>query len=288
MRFLCLLCIFIVSCTKGEAQQTLPHVEEQPTLIGGTPASPADWPASVYARMGNSACSATVVGEQVLLIASHCVTHGGTASFSVGANAYTSVCARSPKYRAGIDHDLALCKVSKKVEGVPYEVVNQDATLVKVGDKVLLTGYGCVRPGGGGGNDGVYRIGEATVFGLPAGNEYDYYTKGKAALCFGDSGGSAYVYLDAAKTKRVQISVNSKGDIKDESWITSTSTGASVDFIRDWSTANNVAMCGVHADAKGCRGETAVPPAPSPKPSMTCKDLYKKLELCLKEDVIFL
>ncbi len=290
MRFIVLLLSLfaIQSCTETKAQQrNTPQVpEEFPTLIGGTPANPADWPASVYAHMGNSACSATVVGEQVLIIASHCVSHGGSASFSVGANNYTSTCARSPKYRQGIDHDLALCKVSKKVEGIKYENVNQDNALVKVGDTILLTGYGCIRPGGGGGNDGIYRIGEAKVFGLPSGNNYDIYTKGRAALCYGDSGGSAYVYLDAEKTKRVMISTNSKGDIREESWITSTSTPASVDFIKDWSAQNSVKICGVHSDATGCRGEGENPP-PTPPPATSCKDAYKKLEVCIKEDVIF-
>jgi len=290
MRFI-VLSLFLFafeSCTETKAQQrNTPQVsEDKPTLIGGTPANPADWPASVYARMGNSACSATVIGEQVLMIASHCVSHGGSASFSVGANSYTSTCSRSPKYRQGIDHDIALCKISKKVEGIKYENINQDNALVKVGDTVLLTGYGCIRPGGGGGNDGVYRIGEAKVFGLPSGNNYDIYTKGRAALCYGDSGGSAYYYLDPAKTKRVVISTNSKGDIREESWITSTSTPASVEFIKTWSDQNSVKICGVHPDATGCRDAAEIPDQ-SPEPADTCKELYQKLGQCIKDEVIF-
>jgi hypothetical protein len=240
------------------------HAQE---LIGGRNADPKDWPASVYASMNGSACSATVVGEQVLFIASHCVSHGGKASFSVGPNRYTSTCARSPKYRRGIDHDLALCKVEKKVEGTEYEVVNIDGSLVKVGSEVLLTGYGCIRKGGGGGNDGIYRIGEAKVTRLPNGtNNWDYVTQGKAALCYGDSGGSAYVYLDSQKTKRVMISVNSKGDISTTSYITSTSTTDSVEFMKQWSQENNVEICGLHAGAKGCRDEVEPKPEPSPDP----------------------
>lgn len=55
MRFIVLLLSLfaIQSCTETKAQQrNTPQVpEEFPTLIGGTPANPADWPASVYAHM---------------------------------------------------------------------------------------------------------------------------------------------------------------------------------------------------------------------------------------------
>ncbi len=274
-------------CKKANANPESGSTEDK-TLIGGRPADLKDWPASVYAHMGNAACTATIVGEQVLIIASHCVSHGGSASFSIGANSYTSTCSRSPLYRRGVDHDLALCKISRKVENVTFENVNLNPDLVKLGDEILLTGYGCIQKGGGGGNDGIYRIGEAKVTALP--KPYDYYTNGKAALCFGDSGGPAFAYLDAEKKVRVQISVNSKGDINVESLLSSTSTQASIDFIKQWSSDNSVAMCGVHADAKGCRGavEPPKPPKPEdPKPTV-CKDMYKKLENCIKEDVLSL
>lgn len=269
----------VASCHKGKSQ------EEQPTLIGGREADPKDWPASVYARMGNSACTATVVGERVLIIASHCVAHGGTASFSIGANAYTSTCSRSPLYRQGTDHDLALCKISTPVRGIAFENVNQDASLIQVGREILLTGYGCIHEGGGGGNDGIFRIGEAKIIQLPS--PYDLVAQGKAALCFGDSGGAAYLYTDDAKTRRVQVTTNSKGDIRTTSYLTSTSSQASIDFLKSWSTANSVSICGVSADAVGCR-DAVTPPqpspgGPSPKPEPGCRELYTKLGFCLKD-----
>ncbi len=270
-----LISMFLWSCIES-TKPNAPKIEtgkteeapqnKSPALIGGRPADPADWPASVYARMNGSACSATVVGENTLLIASHCVEHGARAEFSIGATNYSSKCSRSPLYRRGVDHDLALCKTDKNVQGIKYENVNQDPSLVKVGTEVLLTGYGCIRAGGGGGNDGVYRIGEAKIMGLPSGNDYDYYAKGGAALCYGDSGGSAYLYLDSAKTKRIVVSTNSKGDIRVKSWITSTSTEASISFIKAWAEENQTLICGVHSEAKGCRGAEEQP-LPSPTPA---------------------
>jgi hypothetical protein len=186
-----------------------------------------------------------------------------------------------------VDHDLALCKINKKVEGIPFESVNTDPSLLAVNKEILLTGYGCVRQGGGGGNDGVYRIGEAKIIALP--DPYDLTARGKAALCFGDSGGPAFIYLDELKSKRVQISVNSKGDIRTTSYLTVTSSEASIDFMKKWASENKVEICGVTENAKGCRGAEDKPDDPPvpPKPA-ACMEAYKKLESCIKEDVILL
>lgn len=292
--------LLAVACRKGKSEnptpepdepsaqeQPAPSPEAEPALIGGRPADPKEWPASVYASMSGARCSATVVGPQVLTIASHCVAHGGAAAFSAGPNRYTSVCSRSPLYRKGTDHDLALCKISQPVEGIPFEVINTDEDLIKVGSEILLTGYGCVRPGGGGGNDGIYRIGEAKI--IRESNPYDFTARGKAALCFGDSGGPAFIYLDEAKTKRVQVSTNSKGDIRTTSYLTSLSTRASKSFIESWAKENKVKICGIDKDLEGCRHGEAVPPPPPPDPdegNMTCSKIYEKLAACIKTDVV--
>jgi len=104
----------------------------KPVLIGGRTADPKDWPASMYAQMNGARCTATIVGERVLFIAAHCVASGGTATFRVGSQSYSSVCTHSKDYAANATADYALCQVDRVVEGVPYELVNQDARLVKV------------------------------------------------------------------------------------------------------------------------------------------------------------
>jgi hypothetical protein len=164
--------------------------EYGPTLIGGTPAPAADWPASVYAAMGGSRCSATVIGERVLLIASHCVRDGGTATFSVLSNQYQAVCSHTAGYPRNSTYDWALCLVDRRVAGVEYENVATEQGDIRVGTTLRLTGYGCIRSGGGGGNDGVFRIGTAPVTRLPSGSDADIVTRGQAALCYGDSGGA--------------------------------------------------------------------------------------------------
>jgi hypothetical protein len=223
----------------------------KPTLINGLPAEPGDWPASVYAKMGDAACSATIVGERVLLMASHCMSEGAKVSFTAHANNYTARCNHHPEYRRNSTADWALCLIDRPVTGVPFEVLGVNEKLT-IGETVTLTGYGCIRPGGGGGNDGIFRIGDATVQGLPSGSTYDVVTKGGGALCFGDSGGSAYRLHDDGN--RFIFGVNSRGDIQTMSYLPSVASKSFVSWAQSWAkTNNNVKICGLHDDAASCR-----------------------------------
>lgn len=237
--------------------------EVGPMLIGGVPAKPEEWPASVYARMGNSACSATVVGERTLLIASHCVSNGGTASFSVGGNAYRSVCTHAPGYggwRGNSTYDWSLCLVDRKVTGIAFEALATTSEGVAVGVQLRLTGYGCIRSGGGGGNDGVFRIGTAPVTSLPSGSNADIVTRGQVALCYGDSGGA--VYLEKEDGSRVIVGVNSRGNISTTSYLPAVYHSQFKTFLASWASSKAQKICGVHADALGCRD--ALEPEPDP------------------------
>jgi hypothetical protein len=265
------------------------------TLIGGKPADPKDWPASMYASMSGARCTATVVGEHVLLIASHCVGNGAKAQFKAAGETFTSVCTHHPKYSGNSTADWALCLVDKKVPALPFESMNSDGSIIKLGEKLMLTGFGCISPGGGGGNDGIYRIGEATIVGLPSGNSNDITTQGGAALCFGDSGGPAFKIMG---DKRVVVSVNSRGDIRTHSYLVATHTEMAQSFFKSWADKNAVKICGIHADAAGCRNAATPPPSPPPSPTppppsptppapppppphQPCKDAYDQLGKCL-------
>jgi hypothetical protein len=138
-----------------------------------------------------------------------------------------------------------------------YETVNTDATRIRIGTELLLTGFGCTQDTGTG-SDGNYRIGEATVSALPSGSNNDMTTSGDVALCYGDSGGGAFLFLDTAQKKRVQVSVNSRIEVLDDgrlgksSFLSSTSTMASQSFLKRWASANTADICGVTPSAKNC------------------------------------
>lgn len=241
-----ILLVFLCAFTRALAGDV------EPKLIGGREAAKADWPASVYSSQGNSRCTSTVVGKRTVLTAAHCVGNGGTLTFTdLAGKKYTSKCTHAPEYRGNSTADWALCLVTEDVSMLA-EVLNQDEDLVKVGDEVLLAGYGCIRRGGSGGNDGKYRIGEAKVTQVPSGRSFDIVTKGNAALCFGDSGGAAFMLLP--DDKRLLISVNSRGDIATTSYLSSVATAPFKAFVKSWSEKNGQKVCGVHDDAEGCRG----------------------------------
>lgn len=232
-----------------------------PTLIGGRPANPAEWPASVYASANGARCSATVVGPKSVAIAAHCVGDGQSISFTAGANRYSARCTHMPEYRSNSTADWAMCLVSQEVTGVPFEVIDvgNDGVPLAIGDEVQLTGYGCTNPGGGGGNDGTFRIGEANVTRLPSGSNYDTVTTGKAALCFGDSGGAMYCKKNG---KRRLCGINSRGDIRTTSYLSSTFVPKHKAWIEKWASANGAEVCGVTPNARGCRDS-----GPAPLPS---------------------
>jgi hypothetical protein len=218
-------------------------------LINGTPAVASEWPASVVAAIGSNRCSATIVGPRTLLIAAHCLGPGVPVRFAIGASEYSSRCTRHPAYPAQ-DIDVALCQIDREVTDVPYENVLVDADRVTVDQTLLLTGYGCNQMGGHGGNDGVFRIGEAKVIGLPQPPSVHIVTRGAVALCFGDSGGGAYL---VEGERRVLVGVNSKGNLSTDSYLAATFDARIVEFFQSWTASTGERVCGLHDDVVGCR-----------------------------------
>ncbi len=228
-------------------------------LIGGEPADLRNYPAVVYSRQGSARCTATVVGPKALLIAAHCVANNATAYFKVQGKDYSAKCSISSSYPHDSTADWGLCAVSRVVEGIQYEVLSQELGDVKVGDRILLTGYGCIHPrrpdgtGGDGGNDGVYRVGEAIVSQVPSPGSNDIVTNLGSSLCFGDSGGPAFKKLSADGFVRRLLSVNSRGDIRTTSFLVSIATDDAKSFLHAWIRKTGLAICGVSKDAQGCR-----------------------------------
>lgn len=237
-----------------------------PALIGGTVADPADWPASPW--VGN--CSSTLVGPRVLETAAHCVSNGGTKSFTIGATRYTATCTHHPSYRGNSTADWALCVLPSPVPNVPYEsLAKPDDFECRVGAKVLWTGYGCTRWGGQ--LDGRFRTGEVGIIRCPSGTNYDIVTRGSVALCSGDSGGGGYD-VSADGSRRV-IGKNSRSNTTDTSYVSSTATQAHYTWAMSWASSKGVQICGYHEGVEGCRGASPDPdPQPDPDPAPDCSE----------------
>jgi hypothetical protein len=225
---------------------------ESPVLIGGVIADPSEFKASPW--VGN--CTAAIVGERVLFTAAHCVSNGGSKTFTIGTTRYSSKCTHHPEYRNNSTADFAVCLIDKPVTGdLEFEAV-ATSTDYQLGQMFLLSGYGCQKWGGG--LDGKYRIGRAKITKLPSGTNYDTITQGDVALCSGDSGGPAwFVYPDGS---RKLAGVNSRSNTTTTSYLSSHAVKTAQDFYKSWASNNSVRICGIHQDAVKCRGTR--PPEP--------------------------
>jgi hypothetical protein len=233
----------------------------QPSLRGARLANPKDWPASFYSIHPGGSCTSTLVGPRAVITAAHCAPNGATIAITLAQRTYRGTCTQSPPYSTGSGEsaDWSVCLMEADVSMGPYETINKDSTRIALGTSLLLTGFGCTQDNGTGGNDGNYRVGEASVSGLPAGTSNYITTSGEVALCFGDSGGGAFLFLDPGKTRRVQVSVNSRvntlasGALGPQSSLASLSTESAQTFIKGWAKNNGAGVCGVTPGLGHCR-----------------------------------
>lgn len=212
-------------------------------LINGKPVEPGTFKEVVRIRSNGAGCTATVVGPRVIATAAHCARTGAEATFEVDGTEYTATITRSSLY-PGKDHDIALGVTTKQITGVEYASIGGTATK---GLGLTLLGYGCTQPGGSGGNDGVLRIGESAIVDF---SDYDMVSKkpGGAALCYGDSGGPAFVIDNG---KHLLLGINSKGNIQDTNYNTRTDISESKSFVQGFAQNQGVKICGVNDDCSG-------------------------------------
>lgn len=219
-----------------------------PTLIGGSEALPGEFEEVIKIRHERSSCSAAVVGEYAVLTAGHCVSAGGKIEYQIGQVLYSAVCERTKKYNeTEYHHDMAICKSDKPMK-VKYAHVSLKGPAHL--ERVTLIGYGCHKPGGGGGY-GILRYGIAPVTRLAGGDSYWFYTESQTALCFGDSGGPAFKKVISPKDEIHYIyGVNSRGDIRSISLLTAVYLPESQLFLKAWSEKHKVDVCGLTSDCK--------------------------------------
>lgn len=272
------VCVLSSTVSNGEPVTTPYFVDlsdpkdQSPALIGGTVQDPKQWPASPW--VGN--CSSTLIGDRVLLTAAHCVSNGGSKTFTIGTTRYSSKCTHHADYRRNSTADWALCLVDKVISDTAFEAVATEAEAACAPSvNYLWTGYGCQRWGGG--IDGKFRAGLVATISCPKNTNYDVVTRGSVALCSGDSGGGGYVVM--ADGARKVVGVNSRSNTTDTSYVSNTFGQKFRTWAKSWADEKQTKICGIHADATSCRGGGSDPdPDPDPK---DCKDHWIKVDQTL-------
>ena len=236
-------------------------------IIGGVKADPAEWPATfIFARAQKGSCTSTAIGPHSILTAAHCVNDQATGFIELPNR--TRIAARchhhsgyhqkvaddDPQWEPKVSPDFALCFTKDAMTGTEFERINADLMVLEKARSVHLLGFGCNAVGGVDRGFGILYEGDAGITSLPSGRSYYTRTFGGAAVCYGDSGGSAYLYLNqGSRFARVLIGVNSRGDIRTESLLSTTSVSGFVEWATRISKAEGRMICGLHPEAPGCR-----------------------------------
>ncbi len=218
-------------------------------LIGGTEVNKNEFPEIVRISIGNSRCSAVIVGPRVVMTAAHCIEDSNEITqidFSIQKTPFHAKCQQSPEWKdPNVYHDLALCKTDEEISDIHYATVSDKA--LQINDEVNLTGYGCTAADGNGGNDGILRMGSAKVTELPSPRIPWFQTIDQTVLCSGDSGGPALLKSEYSTTRYV-VGINSMGDSINISFMTALWIDKSIVFMKNFETKNDVKICGVSAN----------------------------------------
>jgi len=210
------------------------------------------WPATfTFKNAEGGGCTATAIGQKVILTAAHCVKNGATGLVALARASVQVTCSHHPKYPDDISSDFALCVAQNPLPDLGYQRVNTDPALVNVDATIVLLGYGCLQPGGVDRSFGTLYQGTADVQRLTGPDNF-IIVSGDSAVCFGDSGGGAFS-ADSVAT-RLLIGVNARGDISKTSWLASTSSPTFIDWAKKWSGDKGAAICGISNSAQGCGG----------------------------------
>jgi hypothetical protein len=229
-------------------------------LMRGTEIDIDYFPEAIYIRnTENERCTATLVGKYALLTAAHCVD-SNFYIYPVHSNriVFAAFCENHPRYQ-GENFDIALCKSDRPIHVRPASISQAH---LHIGDKVLLTGYGCSSVDRLAGSDGIFRIGMSTIYQLPLGSDTFFHTYHDATLCAGDSGGASYYPMRNYNVEKHYIlGVNARSDFESRSLMTAVFNHDVLKWMRHWSRHYQARICGLNED---CADYIRRPDTPRP------------------------
>lgn len=152
------LSIIFVLCIK----LALADTQTSPRVVGGTDASPGDWPWMVALVSTGSTpvsgqfCGGSLINPSWVMTAAHCVTNPYITDFVVYAGAYDLISSPGtystvdsihvhPDYHApALDYDIALIKLSSPISTIPpVQLINpQQMSALSPGEPATVIGFG--------------------------------------------------------------------------------------------------------------------------------------------------
>lgn len=241
------------------------------------------WTSTVlFTSPSGSICSSTVIGARVILTAASCTEslQAGDPNdkkqnyAKIGDTLFALSCEQHPAYKTDPSADFALCLATHSFTSSNIERINTDQKKLSLGTNVTMVGYGCRVKDGIDRRLGELTKGNAIINKLPD-QTTQYAIVTGAVACFGDSGGGTYL---STPEKRILVGVNSRSDLREQSWISLTSSQTFLEWARRWATVHQVGLCGI-SDEASCHFETTFKPTPTPPSSSAASNAAQRLSI---------
>lgn len=237
-----------------------------PDLYGGRPATEKELRPVTF--MGF--CTTTIIGTDKAsnkswwVTASHCVENQQKVNFKTrDGQVMNTICARHDLYNdSSVIYDFAICESSSAVPD-DYPLAEIDNTPMKVGDGLIMNGYG--KP-----NIGKLHVGSSVVYQL---SSQDIITETVVALGSGDSGGALLrgpTNLETGPFKIVGINSRRAVGGSTKSYFNRIELEKSFAWFKKYAEQKNAKLCGVNVECG-----KAIPPPQIPERCLPDQEMVK-------------